>query len=321
MLRSYQYKEVGAVRSPIQNPNFRKKEEEIARKYVLKHGGRGRLNKPCPICGKSTGEYFYTKWGVDYLCCPDCRSVYADVDGDIAKEYQKTEALQELRLDEAYQEDAAAGRTEMWTEFLEWMEMRSFRFIRRNKGLSIIDVGNRFKEYVRVIRESELCGRYDLRSSILSDDENNIDKGMADLVFYVDQMQKETDPRERMMELREMLSPKGLLIIGTRAGSGFDILTLREKNEKIFPYEHIMLPSVKGLMLMLERIGLKVLEITTPGVMDVNYVMESKESLDEREGFVRYLLEESDTGILHEFQRFLQKSCLSSFVRVIACRK
>ena len=173
---------------------------------------------------------------------------------------------------------------------------------------------------MRIIKESSLCAEYNLRSSILRGDENTIKDGAADIVFYLDQMQKDPNPVEKLSTIMNILSKNGLLFLGTRAGSGFDILTLKGKNEKIFPYEHITLPSVKGLTSMLEKVGLNVLEITTPGVMDVSYVLDSINHLDDREGFVKYLLEESDEGILHEFQRFLQKGCLSSFVRVVACK-
>ncbi len=320
MLRSYQYSESNSISRSIQNPNFRRKEEEIARKFTLTHKGKGRMDKQCPICGRTTGDYFYSKWEIDYLCCSECKSVYADVDSETVAEYQNSEELLNLRLSEAYQEDAFTGREEMWSDFLEWTGMRTFRFLKRNKNLKIVDIGNRFREYTKLIKKTELCGKYNVRDSILFEDENDIEDGTADIVFWLDQMQKEPDPSEKIRAMRDILVPKGLLFIGTRAGSGFDILTLKENNEKIFPYEHITMPSVKGLTHMLEENGFKILEITTPGVMDVNYVLQSRERLDDREGFVKYLLEESDVGVLQEFQRFLQKGCLSSFVRVVACR-
>ena len=71
----------------------------------------------------------------------------------------------------------------------------------------------------------------------------------------------------------------------------------------------------------MEENGFEILEITTPGVMDVKYVLDSKDRLDDRENFVRYLLEESSQAMLQEFQRFLQKGCLSSFVCVIARKR
>lgn len=306
----------------MQSDNFREKEIEIARKYVLSNPINRRMNDtPCPICRKRTGKYFYTKWGVDYLRCDVCHSIYAICDEHVARKYQEQNELLELRLSDAYQEQITNSRKDMWEEFVEWAEIRTFRFLNRNSGLNILDYGNRLSGYSQIIKSAPFCDKYDLRNSILGKDDNTISSGDADIVFWFDQLQKELDPQERIRELREEMKPGALLFVGTRAGSGFDILTLKENNTKIYPYEHLLLVSVKGLTALLQDNGFEVLEITTPGVMDVKYVKESVDQLDDREGFVKFLLEESEQGILQEFQRFLQKSCLSSFVRVIARRK
>lgn len=320
MLRAYQYIETDFETERIQTSNLRAKEREIARQYVYAHGRHTVIDKECPVCGEAHGKYFFTKWEMDYLLCPACKSVYADIDGEIAENYQKHEPLLRLRLSTVYQDESSESRAEMWKDFLEWVSMRSFRFLKKNEGLHVVDVGNRFAGYSKMIREAKFCGRYDLRDSILREDEESIPKGTADIVLYLDQMQKETNPAGKARDIATLLRQGGLLVLGTRAGSGFDILTLKGYNKKIFPYEHIMLPSVKGLTGLLEDNGFKVLEVTTPGVMDVKYVMDSMEDIDEGEGFVRYLLEESSMGLLQEFQRFLQKGCMSSFVRVVACR-
>lgn len=318
MLRSYQYTESSYLNKSMQSDLFREKEIEIARKFVQNSKKRLDMGCDCPVCKKPSGSYFYTKWDVDYLCCKECRSIYAVCDESEAQAYQKDDDLLKLRLSESYQDRITESRTDMWTEFLEWIEVRAFRFLKRNKSMNIIDVGNRLKGYSQIIRESSLCGCYDIRHSILCNDTNNISNGSADIVFYFDQMQKELSPFDSILEIKDLLTTGGLLFLGTRAGSGFDILTLKEQNKNIYPYEHIFLPSVKGIEKLLTESGFEVLEITTPGVMDVKYVYECVDVLDDREGFVKYLLTEGEESVLQDFQRFLQKGCLSSFVRIIA---
>ncbi|MCR5799059.1 MAG: class I SAM-dependent methyltransferase [Lachnospiraceae bacterium] len=320
MLRSYQYTEKSYLDVSVQNNYFRNKEIDIAKEYVNAHPSSKNSKKECPVCHIPSGEYYYTKWGVDYLCCMNCRSIYAVCDDSIAKDYQNLSELITLRVDKTYQNELLKNREEMWGEFIEWAEYRAFRFLRKNKGLNIVDIGNRMEGYSNMIKAAPFCERYDLRDSILCSDSHTINKGEADIVFWFDQLQKELNPSEKISMIRKELKECGLLFVGTRAGSGFDIITLKEKNTNIYPYEHILLVSVKGLTKLLEDNGFEVLEITTPGVMDVKYVKESIEEVGDREGFVRYLLEESSPGILQDFQRFLQKGCLSSFVRVIARR-
>lgn len=321
MLRSYQYTESSYLKYTMQNKLYREKETAIARNYVASHRLRRDLHDVCPICGEKAGRHFYTKWSVDYLRCSACKSIFAVCDEEIVRGYQEHHELQEFRIDSGYQRQISENREKLWKSFLEWVEVRAYRFIGRNRGLNILDVGNRFRGYSEMIAQSPLCGVYDLRRSILGEDTWKVSAGMADIVFYLDRMQQDMNPKEVLHGMREYLKKDGLLFLSTRAGSGFDILTLKEHNRKIYPYEHILLPSRRGLVGLLEKCGYEVVEITTPGVMDVQYVAESMETLDDREEFVRYMLEETGDNLLQEFQRFLQKSGLSSFVCIIARRK
>ena len=318
MLRSYQYLEKPINEQSVYNDLFKDKEIEIAKKIVLMSDKRHDLETVCPVCKKNTGKYFFTKWEVDYIRCEECKSIYAVCNDDDVLKYQSNNELINYRLSEDYQNQISIKRNEMWSEFLEWIEVRSFRFIKRNRNLNIIDVGNRLQGYVDAIKQSVICGEYDLRDSIICEDTHYIDDQDADIVFYFDQMQKELCPQNKLFEIRKMMKNDGLLFLGTRVGSGFDIITLKENNKNIYPYEHVFLPSVKGIVKLLEESGFRVLEVTTPGVMDVKYVLDSVDSLDDREGFVKYLLTENEESSLQDFQRFLQKNCLSSFVRIIA---
>ena len=140
----------------------------------------------------------------------------------------------------------------------------------------------------------------------------------ADVILYMNQLQHETNPTETLKELRKELKEDGVLILNTRLGSGFDILTLKGNMDSIFPYEHIMLPSRKGLEMILEEAGYELLEITTPGTRDMESVIRNKERIEESNFFVKYLLQTADKATMADFQQFLQKSGLSSFAQVVA---
>lgn len=320
MLRSFQYQETAYTGFDTTVDSFRQKEIDIAKGYVSDHASKRGEKETCPICGNNSGKIFYTKWNVKYNRCKVCKSIYAVCDAKEVEEYHSNEELLKLRCSKEYQKKATDERIDTWNDFIEWVQVRAYRFMKRNKDLSIVDIGNRFEGYVDAISNSDLAKEYELKDSVIEYKNNcNVDK--ADIVFYLDQMQKEINPKGILTDIKNTLKDDGLLILNTRAGSGFDIITLKEDNEKIYPYEHVLLPSFKGLITLLENAGYEVLEITTPGVLDVKYVMQSLDVLDGREEFVKYLLEESDNIILQEFQRFLQKGGLSSFVCVIARKK
>lgn len=321
MLRSFQYKEKSVMDYSMENNLFRDKEIEIARRFALSHSARRNMDMLCPVCGSQNRSYFYTKWNVDYLRCQECKSIYAVVEERLVNEYQNNGELLDLRKSDAYQKQITESRLESWQEFVEWVSVRAFRFMHRNSRLKVVDDGNRLRDYSECIRDSELCSVYELRNSIIGKSDFSVGEGDADIVFCLDQLQKRQHPDRYLKDLKKYLKDDGILILNTRAGSGFDILTLKENNDKIYPYEHVLLPSVKGLTVLLNECGFEVLEITTPGVMDLKYVIECKDRLDPGEEFLRYLIEEAGTSTLQEFQRFLQKGCLSSFVCVIARRR
>ena len=302
----------------MQSNTFQTKEIALARRYVEEHHIRRSIKKECPICGQNRSRYFFTKWNVDYLCCEECNTVFAVCEEDVVSGYLSFQELINYRLDEEYQYQLYDSRQEVWSEFLEWVEVRAYRFLRRNRNLNILDVGNRFTGLVSMIQKSDICDRYDIRDSILAKDQHSIGSKEADIVFFNDAIKTEFHPHEKIQSIKKYIKEDGLLFLGARAGSGFDIITLKENNTKIYPYEHILLPSVQGITKLLTDNGFEVLEITTPGVMDVKYVLEDIDKLHEGEEFVRYLLKDRNETILQEFQRFLQKSCLSSFIRVIA---
>lgn len=318
MLRSYQYTEKSYLDYSMQSNLFQMKEIDIARRYVENHHIRHDLKKKCPICDKDTGQYFFTKWNVDYLCCEECNSIFAVCDEEDVEGYLKFQDIIDLRLSDAYQVQISESRESSWREFIEWLEVRSYRFLRRNKNLNIIDISNRLSGQIDMIRGAEICRKYELRDTIIHDSYDRIADGEADIILYNDVIKTELHPKERLESIKGALKPDGIVVIGARAGSGFDVITLKENNTKIYPYEHILLPSVKGITKLLRGNGFEVLEITTPGVMDVKYVLEDLDKLGDREAFVKYLLKEHDESVLQEFQRFLQKSCMSSFIRVIA---
>ena len=326
MLKSFEYTEQLYSNIRMQDNLLKDKEINIAKKFCETHEYRIKCSESCPVCSQQAGKYFFTKWKVDYLYCKECGSIYASYDPKLVKLYQKQEELLFLRRSDVFQEEITKRRLERWKEFLEWMQIRTFRFLKRNKNLAIVDIGNRYRDYIRLIQQSELCGAYQLVDSILGESDGlsignaSISKGQADLVFYFDQMQQEIDLDGKLSGMSEWLKQDGLLVVETRAGSGFDILTLKEHNRKIYPYEHVILPSIHGLVNILRKNHYHILEITTPGVMDVHYVMEGKNLLDDSDLFVKFLME-ADDSVLQEFQRFLQKNGMSSFVRVIATKE
>ena len=316
MITAFEYSDRKYTEISIQSNSLSVAERKMAEEFVKANAYVHEGEVDCPICEKNAKQLFFLKWGVPYYRCAACGTIFTLCSQSLLEKYRNNREMTEFRKSPVYQADAAKLRGSIWTEFAEWLMFRAFRYLRLSKGAAIIDIGSRYEGFTDIITELELCGAYERRGSILPHKGDPVEQ--ADILLYINQLQQEQCPAETLRALSPSIRKNGLLVIQTRAGSGFDILTLKGENRRIYPYEHVVLPSARALAALVGRCGYKVLEMTTPGVMDVNYVLSCKDMLDASELFVHSLVNNADESVLQEFQRFLQKSCLSSFVQIVA---
>lgn len=114
-------------------------------------------------------------------------------------------------------------------------------------------------------------------------------------------------PEIFITDIYDLLAPGGMALITTLSCDGYDIANLREKSKAISPPHHLNFFSHEGIQILLEKVGFKDVEITTPGKLDVDIVLNS----DIKNDFVEILRKRSPE-ILSSFQNFLAKNNLSS---------
>lgn len=316
MLKAYDFsKYKGGVNMSRVN-SFNQQENEIARSLVESTLEEVYSDKTCTVCGSENTEEFFTKWGVIYHRCKDCDSIFVKTTEECLKKYKENDELINLRISKPYQAEETESRDLNWEELIDWVKFRTFRYVGKKDNLSVIDYGNRYQGFVEKILHSGFCKEYELRESILKDVScDKVDK--ADIVLYFNKIQQSLDPEKDLKEAHNALKEGGLLFFSTRIGTGFDILTLKSA-AKIFPYEHVLLPSVDGLKNLLGKAGFTMLEYSTPGRMDVEYVHEHYDAISSDNLFIKYMIEHGDETAYSEFQRFLQKSGFSSHAQIVA---
>jgi len=268
----------------------------------------------CP-CGSKDFSLLFVKWSVGYYACSNCKTILAGADATQVKEYKYDNNLIGFRTSVDYQTDAAARRDQSWEELINWIYFRTFRHLRL-RAFKILDIGNRYVELAKKIEASEFCNEYSLEDSIINYKPSTPLSGQADVVLYVNNLQQSLNPLEDIEHAGAKLKPGGLMFLSTRIGTGFDILTLRE-HAKVFPFEHVFLPSMVLLKELFSKAGFSVLETTTPGTLDAINVKENEKQINPDESFIKYMMQSCDINILQDFQRFLQKSGLSSYTQIV----
>lgn len=318
MLKAFSFSESNPNDIPVDTEMWTKEKEIIIDQITKTFSMKNRAVKEdvsCPVCG-GDGAVIFQKFGIDYYRCSNCFSLYQPVSDEEMSYFNQFTELKQYQKTAKYQSAATKDRSGQWLELIEWLKFRTYRYLGKNKGLTVIDYDNSFDGFRSRIEESDFCAGYFegfMRKKPSEEEDLN-----ADLALFMACIQQSREPAEDLKRVSRALRKGGLVFLSSRIGTGFDILTLRERAERIFPYTHILLPSLKGLEQVLAEAGFQILETITPGNYDFSRVLANKESIRQDDYFLRYMFDECSGVNLEEFQRFLQKNRLSSYAQVIA---
>lgn len=144
-------------------------------------------------------------------------------------------------------------------------------------------------------------------------------KDYADLVVCFEVLEHVFNPLSFIKTLADLARPGGHVFVSTLSVDGFDIQTLWERSNSIFPPHHINFMSIDGFRYLFKRAGLEVVSISTPGVLDVDIVRNAyrkSPALFTNNRFVRQLMTNDSQAAL--FQKFLSDNCMSSHAWVFA---
>jgi SAM-dependent methyltransferase len=127
------------------------------------------------------------------------------------------------------------------------------------------------------------------------------------------------DPGRFLTALRGIMKRNDILILSSLSSTGFDIQILWEKSRNVFAPHHLNFFNPDSSALLIERHGFRLLEISTPGRLDIDIVNNSSGLLKEKK-FWSYFLNKISKKGKASLQRLLQQANLSSHMVVIAQR-
>jgi hypothetical protein len=279
----------------------------------------------CPFCGRSRHQASLLRRDPLVYCqCPGCDSLSLFPQPTLAmwQYYFLHSPLAQLRRSEVYQAQQEEWRTPLWEDWCDWMDARVRRYGQAGPHFAC---GVKYRGWLAFLGKHrgmpEAVQAPLLTPSSSIDQASDLPEGVFSLITALDALQRWPDPAEMLKALHQRLSPKGLLLLTCRLGTGFDVLALWDHSATIYPLDHLHLPSLQGLTGLLETLGFDVLEASTPGQLDVRLVQEQRAELSDQQRFLRYLMERGDALLMERFQTFLQENRLSSHLRLVARKK
>lgn len=145
----------------------------------------------------------------------------------------------------------------------------------------------------------------------------------VDVFAAFEVVEKIFDPMKLFKDAHAACRRNGLFIMTSTTSSGFEYQVLGEHSPNLIPMDRLNLLSLEALMGQMKKAGFEIIEVSTPGRLDVEIVKKTYErNLDiPLHPFWQYLFHNRDINALHSLQEYLQQYQLSSHVRIAAIKK
>jgi len=144
-----------------------------------------------------------------------------------------------------------------------------------------------------------------------------------DIFAAFETVERVFDPASLFKDAYRVCRKNGLLVITSTVSSGFEYQVLGKYSPNLIPFDRLNILSLEALTRRIRDAGFEIIEVSTPGRLDVEMVKKAYEKNPDipLDSFWKYIFHNRDENALHSLQEYLQQFQLSSHVRIAAIKK
>lgn len=267
--------------------------------------------------------------GLDYVRCRACESIFLK---SIASPAEWARLLAEIshyrRSPRAFHSNIAQSRSDnVYLPKLEWIQSTlRLQGLWRPRLMEVVTPPSEFTSLLKssgTFTEVKTVNEMELVKGVLSENPQEEMGGgqgndLADVAVLLESLDRADDPALLLSEVSKRLVKGALVFVTSLVCSGFDMALLGLRNLYLYPPDRTNCFSLRGLELLLSHAGFTLLEVSTPGVLDVEIVRAhvNHGTAVPLSTFEQELLN-ADEETHSAFQEFLQQRRLSSFARIV----
>ena len=289
---------------------------------------------PCPAC-TAVGEPAFSKQGFQYVECVVCRTLYVSPrpPADAFSRYYTESESSRYWATTFYAKTAAARRKELWKP--KALRVRDAMSRYGASRHAVVDIGGGFglfaEEMGAVIGDgvtvvepaphlAAACrGRgISVVETFLEDVQSEDLPDRARTFVSFELFEHLHSPGRFLTCLYRLMRPGELFLFTTLSGVGADIRAMWAESKAVSPPHHLNFFNPVSMTRLLGANGFEVLEVSTPGRLDVDIMLNDQTRIHDR--FWRVFVEQATAAQRQMMQDLLAEAGFSSHMMTI-CRR
>ena len=292
----------------------------------------------CPGCQNKNNKKYLEKNKINYLICTKCKTFFVSPrpSEKLLEEFYKQSKVYEFFNNYIFPQTEKIRSKKIAKPRVDNILKLSKKY--KLFKPSILEVGPGYGTFCSLANKSRFFSSVDAVEPSPEGADNCRKKGINvfeetienlnikkrfDIIVNFEVIEHLFWPKKFILSMKKFLKKKGFMILTCPNGMGFDIQILKEKSDSI-DHEHLNYFNPYSIKKLFEICNFKILEIFTPGQLDVdlvrNKILDKKINLDINPFLKDIIINNYDTKG-NEFQKYLINNNLSSNMWVVAQKK